>query len=199
MTGAPLHVVFIDNYDSFTFNLVDEFAKRGCSVEVWRNTVTAEHALARAEAASGPSLIVLSPGPGAPRDAGCCIELIRLAAGRVPVFGVCLGHQALIEAYGGLVESAGVILHGRSSPVLHGGISVFAGLRSPLTVGRYHSLASRSVPSDLEPLGTTGTIVMAVRHRHHRLLGIQFHPESILTPEGGTIIANVIEWAGGGT
>jgi anthranilate synthase/aminodeoxychorismate synthase-like glutamine amidotransferase len=193
--SPSLHVVFIDNYDSFTFNLVDEFAKRGCSVEVWRNSVTAKHALARAEAASGPRLIVLSPGPGAPRDAGCCIDLIRLAAGRVPVFGVCLGHQALIEAYGGVVESAGIILHGRSSPVRHEGASPFTGLRSPLTVGRYHSLASHSVPPDLEPLATAGTIVMAVRHRRHRLLGIQFHPESILTPDGGTIIANVIRWA----
>lgn len=197
MTG-PLHVVFIDNFDSFTFNLVDEFARRGATVEVWRNRVAAAHALARAEAAPGPRLIVLSPGPGTPRDAGCCIELIRLAAGRVPVFGVCLGHQALIEAFGGVVAPAGVILHGRSSPVEHGGAPIFDGLPSPFVVGRYHSLASHAVPQELEALAWTDGIVMAVRHRVHPLLGIQFHPESVLTPLGGRLIENVAAWAAAG-
>jgi len=192
---APLHVVFIDNYDSFTFNLVDEFAKRGCTVEVWRNSVAPEFALARAESADGPRLIVLSPGPGSPAEAGCCIELIRLAAGRVPVFGVCLGHQAMIEAFGGVVESAGVILHGRSSKVVHHGGPLFDGIPSPMVVGRYHSLASHDVPPQLESLATTGTIVMAVRHRTSPLLGIQFHPESVLTPAGGRMIENVVAWA----
>ncbi len=191
----PLHVVFVDNYDSFTFNLVDEFARRGASVEVWRNSVPAAHVLGRAQPAAGPSLIVLSPGPGTPRDAGCCIELIGQAAGRVPVFGVCLGHQALIEAFGGVVESAGVILHGRSSPVVHGGDPLFDGIPSPFTVGRYHSLASHALPDTLESLATTGPIVMAVRHRIHPLLGIQFHPESVLTPQGGRLIDNVVRWA----
>ena len=195
---APLHVVFIDNYDSFTFNLVDEFARRGCSVEVWRNSVAPELALRRAEAAGGRRLIVLSPGPGSPAEAGCCIELIRQAAGRVPVFGVCLGHQALIEAFGGLVESAGIILHGRSSKVTHVGGPLFEGIPSPMTVGRYHSLASHDVPPELESLASTGSIVMAVRHRRHPLLGIQFHPESVLTPAGGRMIENVIAWAGRG-
>lgn len=194
MTPLP-HVVFIDNYDSFTFNLVDEFAKRGCSVEVWRNSVTAEFALARAEAAPGPRLVVLSPGPGAPAEAGCCVELIRQAAGRVPVFGVCLGHQAMIEAFGGLVESAGVILHGRSSKVAHQGGPLFDGIPSPMTVGRYHSLASHQVPPELESLAVTDSIVMAVRHRVHPLFGIQFHPESVLTPAGGRLIENVIRWS----
>jgi anthranilate synthase/aminodeoxychorismate synthase-like glutamine amidotransferase len=197
VTGLPrLHVVFIDNYDSFTFNLVDEFARRGAAVEVWRNTVTAEHALARAEAAPSPHrLIVLSPGPGRPEDAGCCVELIRRAAGHVPLFGVCLGHQALIQAFGGAVESAGAILHGRSSPVHHRGASIFAGIRSPFVVGRYHSLASHDVPPALEALAWSDTVVMAVRHREHPLLGIQFHPESVLTPEGGLLIENVARWA----
>lgn len=191
----PLHVVFIDNLDSFTFNLVDEFARRDCTIETWRNSVTAAYALARAESAAGPRLLVLSPGPGAPREAGCCVELARLAAGRVPLFGVCLGHQALIEAFGGVVEGAGVIVHGRSSPVEHDGDPVFAGIPSPFTVGRYHSLASHGLPPVLEALGRTGSIVMAVRHRLHPLLGIQFHPESILTPAGGRLIENVIAWA----
>jgi len=194
--APPLHVVFIDNFDSFTFNLVDEFARRGCSVEVWRNSVGVRHVFERAEAASAPPLIVLSPGPGAPGDAGCCIELIRHAAGRVPVFGVCLGHQALIEAFGGIVESAGTILHGRSSPVQHDGDPLFAGIPSPFTVGRYHSLASHTLPCELVALARTDSIVMAVRHRVYPLLGIQFHPESILTPRGGRLIENVMAWAG---
>jgi anthranilate synthase component 2 len=191
----PLHVVFIDNFDSFTFNLVDEFARRGCTIETWRNSVTSAHALARAESAPGPRLLVLSPGPGAPGEAGCCVELARLAAGRVPLLGVCLGHQALIEAFGGAVEGAGVILHGRSSPVEHDGDPIFAGIPSPFIVGRYHSLASHDLPPELQTLGRTGSIVMAVRHRVHPLLGIQFHPESILTPAGGRLIENVIAWA----
>jgi len=195
--AAP-HVVFIDNFDSFTFNLVDEFARRGCSIEVWRNTIAASEALDRAETAPrGRRLLVLSPGPGGPRDAGCCIELVRKAAGRVPVFGVCLGHQAMIEAFGGVVESAGAILHGRSSRVRHDGNELFAGIASPFIVGRYHSLASHDVPPDLEGLAWTDRIVMAVRHREHQLLGIQFHPESVLTPQGGTLLENVMRWAVG--
>jgi anthranilate synthase component 2 len=194
----PLHVVLIDNFDSFTFNLVDEFAQRGATVEVWRNTIPSERALARAAAVDGPRLVVLSPGPGAPRDAGCCVDLIRQAGPRVPVFGVCLGHQAMIEAWGGVVESAGAILHGRSSRVMHNGASLFAGIPSPVTVGRYHSLASHAVPTSLEALAWSDRIVMAVRHRTLPQVGIQFHPESILTPHGGQMIEQVIRWAEGG-
>lgn len=190
-----MKVVFVDNFDSFTFNLVDEFARRGCEVEVWRNTVPAELVLSRAEAAGGPRLIVLSPGPGAPDGAGCCIEVCRRAAGRAPLFGVCLGHQALVEAYGGTIEGAEAILHGRSSAVQHQGDRLFDGVPSPFVVGRYHSLAAHAVPADLVPLATSGRIVMAVRHRRHPLLGVQFHPESILTPEGGRLIENVLREA----
>ncbi|HEX9167146.1 MAG TPA: aminodeoxychorismate/anthranilate synthase component II [Gemmatimonadales bacterium] len=194
--SSPLHVVFIDNFDSFTFNLVDEFARRGATVEVWRNTVRADHALARAMGTSGPRLVVLSPGPGGPRDAGCCLELLRRAGPAVPVFGVCLGHQAMIDAWGGVVESAGAILHGRSSRVTHDGQALFEGIPSPVTVGRYHSLASHAVPPELESLAWADRIVMAVRHRTLPQIGIQFHPESILTPHGGRLIENVIRWAG---
>ena len=155
----------------------------------------AARVLARAEEHEGARLIVLSPGPGAPRDAGCCVELCRLAAGRVPLFGVCLGHQALIEAFGGVVESAGIILHGKSSSVEHRGGPLFAGVPTSFTVGRYHSLASHDVPDALETVASAGSLVMAVRHRAHPLLGIQFHPESIMTPEGGRLIDNVCAWA----
>lgn len=190
-----LRVVFIDNFDSFTWNLVDEFAKRGAEVEVWRNTITAALAMERAEAGDGPSLLVLSPGPGEPKDAGCCLELVRLAEGRVPVLGVCLGHQAMIEAYGGVIGSAGEILHGKTSSVEHEGGALFEGLPSPLTVGRYHSLGAFTVPAPLQPIATGGPLVMAVSHATAPMLGVQFHPESILTPLGSRMIANVIRWA----
>lgn len=190
-------VVFIDNFDSFTWNLVDEFARRGAAVEVWRNTITAAAALERAESGEGPALLVLSPGPGAPRDAGCCLDLVRLAEGRVPLFGVCLGHQAMIEAYGGTVGSAGELLHGKTSAVVHEGGPLFDGLPSPLTVGRYHSLGAFTVPDPLRPVATGGPLVMAVSHATAPMLGVQFHPESILTPLGSRLVANVLRWAEG--
>lgn len=190
-----MRVVFVDNFDSFTFNLVDEFARRGCEVEVWRNSAPAAHVVARAEEAGGPCLVVVSPGPGTPTSAGCSIEVCRAAAGRVPLLGVCLGHQALLEAYGGVVESAETVLHGRASRVHHRGDRLFDGIASPFVVGRYHSLAAHTVPADLEMLAATGRIVMAVRHRRHPLLGVQFHPESILTPEGGRLLDNVLREA----
>jgi len=192
-----MKVVFVDNFDSFTFNLVDEFARRGCDVEVWRNTARAEHLLDRATSGAGPNLLVLSPGPGRPEEAGCCIELIRLAAGRVPVFGVCLGHQVMLEAFGVAVEQAEAILHGRSSSVRHDGDRLFEGIPSPFVVGRYHSLAGHSVSDEIEALAWSGSIVMAARHRRYPLIGVQFHPESLLTPQGGRLIQNVLREAGG--
>ena len=190
-----MNVLFIDNFDSFTFNLVDELEKRGCAVDVWRNDLSAERALALAEAMPLPRLIVLSPGPGAPSEAGCCIPLIRLAAGRVPLLGVCLGHQALVEAFGGEVASAGNIVHGKASPIEHDGIGLFAGLPNPMRVGRYHSLAARRMPDDLRVTARCGEVVMAAEHQRYKLLGVQFHPESILTPAGGRLLQNVIDWA----
>ena len=187
-----MKVVVVDNHDSFTFNLVDEFARRGCAVEVWRNTASVAHILACAEPAHGPALIVISPGPGAPRDAGCAVEVCRAAAGRVPLLGVCLGHQALVAAFGGVVERAPVIVHGRASRVAHGGDRLFAGIPSPFSAGRYHSLAASVVPNALAPIAVSGEIVMAVRHRRHPLFGLQFHPESVLTPDGGRLVENVL-------
>lgn len=191
----PLRVVFIDNFDSFTWNLVDEFARRGARVEVWRNTVSAGHALSRT-GAGGSSLLVLSPGPGAPSQAGCCMELVRRAAeARVPLFGVCLGHQAIVAALGGVVGPAGEVVHGKTSRVRHQGGALFDGVPSPFPVGRYHSLAATTLPDCLLPIAGTERVVMAVAHRSAPQFGVQFHPESILTPEGGRIIDNVITWA----
>jgi anthranilate synthase/aminodeoxychorismate synthase-like glutamine amidotransferase len=194
--AEPLRLVFVDNFDSFTWNLVDEFARRGARIEVWRNTVPAEAVLARATNGS-PSLLVLSPGPGTPVEAGCCVELVRQAAdARVPLFGVCLGHQAMVEAFGGVVGPAGEVVHGKTSRVRHEGGPLFEGIPSPFSVGRYHSLAATTLPDCLQPIAGTGRVVMAVAHQSAPQLGVQFHPESILTPEGGRIIDNVIRWAG---
>ena len=193
--SEPLRVVFIDNIDSFTYNLVDEFARRGAAVEVWRNLVSARHVLERVQTVTN-SLVVLSPGPGAPADAGCCIDLVRLGAGVVPIFGVCLGHQAIVEAFGGVVARAPEVLHGKTSAIDHRGGPLFDGLPSPLTVGRYHSLAARRVDAPLTSVAETAGVVMAVAHETAPILGVQFHPESILTPEGGRIIENVMAWAG---
>lgn len=186
-------VVFVDNHDSFTFNLVDEFARRGCAVEVWRNGMPAAHVLARA-AAAPPALIVLSPGPGRPADAGCCTEVVR-NAGAVPVFGVCLGLQVIVEAFGGTVGRAPEPVHGRSSMIVHRGGPLFAGIPSPMRVGRYHSLGATSLPDSLELLAEGDALVMAASHRTRPLVGVQFHPESLLTPDGGTCIENVLRWA----
>ncbi len=191
----PLRLVFVDNFDSFTWNLVDEFARRDAAVEVWRNTTPAELVLGRASQ-DGPTLLVLSPGPGAPGDAGCCIELVRLAGNaRVPVFGVCLGHQAMVEAWGGEVGPAGEVVHGKTSRVRHQGDPLFDGVPSPFPVGRYHSLAANRLPDCLVPIAGVGPLVMAIAHRTAPQRGVQFHPESILTPEGGRIIDNVLQWA----
>jgi anthranilate synthase/aminodeoxychorismate synthase-like glutamine amidotransferase len=191
----PLRLVFVDNFDSFTWNLVDEFARRGAAIEVWRNNVPAADVLARALNGS-PSLLVLSPGPGTPAEAGCCVDLVRRAAeARVPLFGVCLGHQAMVAAFGGVVGPAGEVVHGKTSRVRHEGGPLFAGIPSPFPAGRYHSLAATTLPDCLHSIAGTERVVMAVEHRSAPQFGVQFHPESILTPEGGRIIDNVIQWA----
>lgn len=190
------NILFIDNFDSFTFNLVDEFSKRGCTLEVWRNDLDAEDALSKARALPAPRLIVLSPGPGTPAEAGCCIPLITLAQQHaIPLFGICLGHQALVEAMGGVVGGAGEIVHGKSSRIRHDGSSFFAGLENPMTVGRYHSLVATQMPASLVVRAQLHGMVMAAEHTEAKLAGVQFHPESILTPSGGRLLENVLTWA----
>lgn len=189
-------VVFVDNVDSFTHNLVDEFARRDLAVEVWRNTTAVDRVLARARGLR-PSLIVISPGPGHPREAVRCFELIERAAGEIPIFGVCLGHQIIVEAFGGAVERAPQLLHGKTSSIVHEGGMLFDGIPSPVRVGRYHSLAASRVPPALRVTARAddGT-VMAVEHIDQPIAGVQFHPESILTVEGSLLIDNVLRWAG---
>src|SRR5688572_966800 len=174
-------ILVVDNYDSFVFNLVQYLAQLGADCTVRRNDEVGP------EEAVTFDGVLLSPGPGTPERAGACIDIVRGCAGTVPVLGVCLGHQAIAAAYGGVVEQAPELLHGKTSAVLHDGAGVLTGLPSPFTATRYHSLSVRpeSVPAELEVTGRTeGGVVMALRHRDVPLEGVQFHPESVLT-EGG--------------
>ncbi len=188
-------VFFIDNFDSFSFNLVDEFRKRGCQVDVWRNDLTPARVSELALALPPPALIVMSPGPGSPAEAGCCIDLVRTLAGKIPIFGVCLGHQVIVEALGGRVSYAGEVVHGKSALIEHDGHGIFAGLDSPMAAARYHSLAAATLPDSLRVMARTGNVVMGVEHQQHPIIGLQFHPESILTPQGGILIEKIISWA----
>jgi len=187
-------VLFIDNFDSFTYNLVDEFEKRGARVRVYRNTLALEE-LEDVVASESPRLLVISPGPSTPARAGICIEAVRVLAGRVPIFGVCLGHQVIVEAYGGRVDRAPLPVHGKASSITHDGKGLFAGLASPMAVGRYHSLVGVEIPPVLEVSARTDELVMGLRHRDLPVEGVQFHPESILTPAGGGLVENAMAWA----
>ena len=183
-------ILLIDNYDSFTYNLAHLFGELGCEVEVRRND---EISAAEAEALA-PSHLVISPGPGRPRDAGATVEIVRRLAGRVPTLGVCLGHQAIVEAFGGEIGRARRLVHGKASPVRHDGEGIFNGLPAEFEAGRYHSLAATSVPDELEVSATCAEgEVMAVRHRSLPVDGVQFHPESVLTPLGPQLARNFLE------
>ncbi len=184
-----MKLLMIDNYDSFTWNLVHLFEERGAEVVVRRNdTITAEEAEALA-----PDRLVISPGPGRPAEAGVSVELIRRLGPRVPTLGVCLGHQAIIEAFGGEVGQAKALLHGKASRVRHDGEGVLAGLPEEIEAGRYHSLAAVRVPDELVVTARTDDgEVMGVRHRVYAIEGVQFHPESVLTPDGPAIAENFL-------
>jgi anthranilate synthase component 2 len=189
-------ILLIDNYDSFTFNLVHFLGDLGARCEVVRNDqITVEEAIDRA-----PEAIVLSPGPCTPNEAGICLDLIAAAAGRIPLFGVCLGHQAIGQAFGGEVIRASVPMHGKISPVTHGGTDIFAGLPSPFNATRYHSLTVRpeTLPDSLIATAHTedGTI-MGLRHRSLPIFGVQFHPESIASEHGHQILRNFLDIAHG--
>jgi anthranilate synthase component 2 len=189
-------ILLIDNYDSFTFNLVHFLGDLGARCEVRRNdALSAEQAIAMQ-----PEAIVLSPGPCTPSDAGICLDLIAAAAGRVPLLGVCLGHQAIGQAFGGQVVRAPVPMHGKVSAVTHAGSDVFAGLPSPFRATRYHSLtvAPDTVPETLEATAwTEDGIIMGLRHRALPIFGVQFHPESIASEHGHALLANFLAIARG--
>jgi anthranilate synthase/aminodeoxychorismate synthase-like glutamine amidotransferase len=182
-------ILVIDNYDSFTYNLVHLFGELGADVVVRRNDAIDAETAARL----APSHLVVSPGPGRPADAGASIEIIRKLAPTTPTLGVCLGHQAIVEAFGGEVGQARELLHGKASPVTHDGRGLFRGLPERFDAGRYHSLAATRLPDELEPCAYSDDgEVMAVRHRTLPVDGVQFHPESVLTPLGPDLARNFL-------
>lgn len=186
-------ILLIDNYDSFTYNLAHLLAAEGAEVRVVRNDrITPEEA-----ERLGPSHLVVSPGPGRPSDAGATPEIVRRLSPRIPTLGVCLGHQAIVEAFGGRVGPALRLVHGKASAIDHDGRGLFHGLPRPLDGGRYHSLAAGEVPRDLEVSARSEDgEVMAVRHRRLPVDGLQFHPESVLTPLGPSIVSKFLERRG---
>ncbi len=189
-----VRVLVIDSYDSFVYNLVQYLGELGAQPEVVRNDeITVDAAIAR-----HPDAVLLSPGPGRPEDAGIiCAAIPAFAAQGVPVLGVCLGHQAIGHVYGAAVVRAPAVMHGKTSPIEHTGVGVFAGLPTPLTATRYHSLVidPATVPECLQVTATSDGIVMGVRHRELPVEGVQFHPESILTGEGHALLRNFLTLA----
>jgi anthranilate synthase/aminodeoxychorismate synthase-like glutamine amidotransferase len=189
-------LLLIDNYDSFTYNLVQAFLVLGADVRVYRNdalTVAAAQQLT-------PTHLCISPGPGTPYDAGVSMDMVRAFAGQIPVLGVCLGHQSIVEVFGGKVVRAGRLMHGKTSRIEHDGKSLFAGLPPGCEVGRYHSLiaAPEQLPPQLEVSARTAEgEIMAVRHRELMVEGVQFHPESILTPDGPALLRNFLGFTRG--
>lgn len=186
----PRRILVVDNYDSFVYNLAHYLAQVGAEVDVWRNDDARFGDDGYAEPYDG---ILLSPGPGTPEQAGVCVDLIRQQQDRVPIFGVCLGMQAMGVAYGGTAGRAPELLHGKTSRVDHAGAGVLAGIPSPFTAARYHSLAidPETVPAELEVTARTDTgVIMGVRHRQLPVEGVQFHPESVVTEHGYQLLAN---------
>jgi para-aminobenzoate synthetase component 2 len=185
-------ILLIDNYDSFTYNLVQAFLVLGAEIDVYRNdAITVEEALGR-----NHTHLVISPGPGTPRDAGVSMRMIEAFAGRIPIFGVCLGHQSLVEVFGGKVVRAARLMHGKVSPVGHDGKGLFSGMPQEFQAGRYHSLIAEpaSMPAALEVTARTAEgEIMGVRHKSLPIEGVQFHPESVLTPEGPVLMGNFLK------
>jgi len=191
MESANRKVLFIDNFDSFTYNLVDDFCKRDCRAKVYRADTALEELKAVA-AEFDPDLLVISPGPGTPDTAGVSLAAIGYFKDKLPIFGVCLGHQVIVQHFGGKIGHAPEPMHGKPSRVTHNEKDIFAGVENPLQAGRYHSLCALEVPDCLEETARFENVVMAVRHKELPIFGVQFHPESILTPAGGKIIENVL-------
>jgi anthranilate synthase/aminodeoxychorismate synthase-like glutamine amidotransferase len=184
-------ILVIDNYDSFTYNLVQYLGELGANLEVVRNDQTTVEAIRK----QAPERIVISPGPKTPAEAGICLDVIAAFAGRVPILGVCLGHQAIGQAFGGKVIRAPELMHGKISQIEHDGKTIFAGLPNPFAATRYHSLIveRETLPACLEVSAiTAGGLIMGLRHREMKVEGVQFHPESVLTKAGKQILANFL-------
>jgi anthranilate synthase/aminodeoxychorismate synthase-like glutamine amidotransferase len=187
-------VLFIDNFDSFTYNLVDDFCKRNCQAKVYRADTELEELKAVAEKFD-PDLLVISPGPGTPDTAGVSLEAVGYFKDILPMLGVCLGHQIIIHYFGGKIGHAPVPMHGNPSRITHNEKGIFAGIENPLQAGRYHSLIAVEIPDSLEKTAEFEGIIMGIQHKELPIFGVQFHPESILTPAGGKIIENILSIA----
>lgn len=194
MTLQKTKVLFIDNFDSFTYNLVDEFGKRNCQTRVYRADTSLE-VLKEVAETFDPQLVIISPGPGNPDSAGVSLAAIDYFKDKLPIFGVCLGHQAIVQYFGGRISHAPTVMHGKGSRITHNAKGVFAGLENPLQAGRYHSLCAATLPDCLERTAQFEDVVMAVQHKTLPIYGVQFHPESILTPTGGKLIENMLKIA----
>ncbi|EGM78095.1 glutamine amidotransferase of anthranilate synthase or aminodeoxychorismate synthase [Rheinheimera sp. A13L] len=187
-------VYLLDNLDSFSYNLVDEVAQLGFSLKLYRNTVPAAYIFEKMAQEQQPVVLLLSPGPGAPAQAGSMPELIALCAGKFPMLGICLGHQALVEHYGGMVGRAGETVHGKTSVITLHDHPVFGALPKQFPVARYHSLMATEVPNSLQVIAAYQHIPMAVVHEEHKALGYQFHPESILTTLGKPLLKQSLDY-----
>lgn len=193
MNNQP-HIVLLDNFDSFTYNLVDEVRNLGFDLTVYRNNVDVNTIYEALCSQNQPTLLMLSPGPGTPSAAGCMPELIKKIKGKIPVLGICLGHQCIVEYYGGTIDSADQVKHGKASAIAHNHEQIFGQLPQPLTVARYHSLMATKVPNCLDVIAKYENIPMAVYHQQDKMLGFQFHPESILTAHGSQLLTQSIEF-----
>ena len=194
METTGTKVLFIDNFDSFTYNLVDDFCKRNCRAKVYRADIELGE-LQKAAEEFDPDLLVISPGPGTPDTAGVSLSAVDYFKDKLPIFGVCLGHQVIVQYFGGEIGHAPEVMHGKPSRVIHNEKGVFAGAENPLQAGRYHSLCVVKLPDCLEQTAEFEGIIMGVEHKKLPIFGVQFHPESILTPAGGKIIENVLSIA----
>ncbi len=194
MEDISRKVLFIDNFDSFTYNLVDDFCKRKCQAKVYRADTKLEE-LAQVADEFKPDLLVISPGPGTPDTAGVSLAAVDYFKDKLPILGVCLGHQVIVQYFGGKISHAPVPMHGKPSRVTHNEKGIFAGIENPLQAGRYHSLIALEMPDCLEKTAEFEGIIMGVQHKELPIYGVQFHPESILTPAGGKIIENVLSIA----
>jgi anthranilate synthase/aminodeoxychorismate synthase-like glutamine amidotransferase len=192
MQNKKTKILFIDNFDSFTYNLVDDFCKRGCQARVYRSDTKLEE-LAEISRQYNPQLLVISPGPGTPDTAGVTLEAIDYFKDKLCIFGVCLGMQSIVQYFGGIVTHAPAPMHGKPSKVTHTDKGIFKGLDNPLQAGRYHSLCTGDIPECLEETANYEEVVMGVQHKQLPIYGVQFHPESILTPSGGKIIQNILK------
>ncbi|MHC4122687.1 MAG: anthranilate synthase component II [Planctomycetota bacterium] len=191
MSEKNKKVLFIDNFDSFTYNLVDDFCKRNCHARVYRADTGLEE-LKKIANTFGPDLLVISPGPGTPDTAGVTLSAIGYFKDKLPILGVCLGMQAIAQYFGGKVGHAPEPMHGKPSRVTHNEKGIFAGLENPLQAGRYHSLCVLELPDCMEKTAEFEGIIMGIEHKELPIFGVQFHPESILTPTGGKIIENIL-------